>query len=116
MSEPPEDAAGAPSERVQFGDRLSAEITDRLVALVRQHYGRGPITAKTYFVDNLIVCLLTHAGRQITVEVTADGDGLVSHAGSALLAQVADKTGLTRALAAALAEPDCGPVVTTVGA
>ncbi len=37
-------------------------------------------------------------GRNVTVEVTADGEGLVSHAGSALLAQVADKTGLTRAL------------------
>ncbi|MCA1700491.1 MAG: IS1380 family transposase [Actinobacteria bacterium] len=37
-------------------------------------------------------------GRSFTVEVTADGEGLVSHAGSALLAQVADKTGLTRAL------------------
>jgi len=46
-----------------------------------------------------------HAGRQITVNVTADGDGLVSHAGSALLAQVADKTGLTRALSAAVGEP-----------
>jgi hypothetical protein len=33
----------------------------------------------------------------------ADGDGLVSHAGSALLAQVADKTGLTRALSLRLA-------------
>jgi len=32
------------------------------------------------------------------VEVTSDGAGLVSHAGSALLAQVADKSGLTRAL------------------
>ncbi len=37
-------------------------------------------------------------GRDFTVEVSADGEGLVSHAGSALLAQVADKTGLTRAL------------------
>lgn len=37
-------------------------------------------------------------GRPVTVDVTADGAGLVSHAGSALLAQVADKTGLTRAL------------------
>ena len=37
-------------------------------------------------------------GRCFTVDVTADGAGLVSHAGSALLAQVADKTGLTRAL------------------
>jgi len=48
---------------------------------------------------------VTHAGRQITVNVTADGDGLVSHAGSALLAQVADKAGLTRALSAAVGEP-----------
>jgi len=39
---------------------------------------------------------VTRAGRQITVNVRADGDGLVSHAGSALLAQVADKSGLTR--------------------
>ncbi|MQA74701.1 MAG: IS1380 family transposase [Solirubrobacterales bacterium] len=37
-------------------------------------------------------------GRSFTVEVTADGEGLVSHAGSALVSQVADKVGLTRAL------------------
>jgi hypothetical protein len=37
-------------------------------------------------------------GRWVTVEVTADGAGLVSHAGSALLGQVADKLGLTAAL------------------
>ena len=42
-------------------------------------------------------------GRNFTVKVTADGAGLVSHAGSALLAQVADKTGLTRALSRQLA-------------
>jgi DDE family transposase len=42
-------------------------------------------------------------GRSVTVEVTADGAGLVSRAGSALLAQVADKLGLTRALSARLA-------------
>ena len=42
-------------------------------------------------------------GRSVTVEVTADGAGLVSHAGSALLAQVADKLGLTRALSVRLA-------------
>jgi len=47
---------------------------------------------------------VTHAGRQMTVDVVADGDGLVSHAGSALLAQVADKTGLTRALGFAVGE------------
>ena len=42
-------------------------------------------------------------GRSVTVEVTADGAGLVSHAGSALLGRVADKVGLTRALSNRLA-------------
>src|SRR5437763_16279831 len=42
-------------------------------------------------------------GRPVTVEVTADGAGLVSHAGTALLAQVADKLGLTKALSLRLA-------------
>lgn len=42
-------------------------------------------------------------GRPVTVDVTSDGAGLVSHAGSVLLAQVADKVGLTRALSSNLA-------------
>jgi hypothetical protein len=42
-------------------------------------------------------------GRSITVEVTSDGAGLVSHAGSALLAQIADKSGLTQTLSVGLA-------------
>jgi Transposase DDE domain group 1 len=41
-------------------------------------------------------------GRQFTVEVRADGEGLVSHAGAALLAEVADRIGLTSALSRAL--------------
>ena len=45
---------------------------------------------------------VTHDGRQMKVEVASDGAGLVSHAGSALLAQVADKSGLTRALSSEL--------------
>jgi uncharacterized protein YbcI len=47
------------SQREQlFGGRLLAEITDRLVLLIREHYGRGPIKAKTYVLDNLVVCVL----------------------------------------------------------
>jgi Transposase DDE domain group 1 len=42
-------------------------------------------------------------GRRVTVEVTSDGAGLVSHAGTALVAQVADKVGLTNVLSARLA-------------
>jgi hypothetical protein len=42
-------------------------------------------------------------GRFVTVEVMADGAGLVSHAGAALLGQVADKVGLTSALSVRVA-------------
>jgi hypothetical protein len=42
-------------------------------------------------------------GRPVTVEVASDGAGLVSRAGSALLAQVADKLDLTKALSLRLA-------------
>ena len=42
-------------------------------------------------------------GRPVTVDVTAGGAGLVSHAGSALIAQVGDRLGLTRALSLRLA-------------
>ncbi len=38
-----------------------------------------------------------------TVEVTADGEGLISHAGAALLVELADRVGLTGALSDALA-------------
>jgi Transposase DDE domain group 1 len=41
--------------------------------------------------------------RPVTVEVTSDGAGLVSHAGTALVEQVADKLGLTAALSVRLA-------------
>jgi hypothetical protein len=42
-------------------------------------------------------------GRRFTVDVVPDGDGLVSHAGAALLAEAADRLGLTGALSRALA-------------
>ena len=42
--------------------------------------------------------------RNVTVEVRADGDGVVSHAGSALVALIADKSGLSSALSVGLAD------------
>jgi uncharacterized protein YbcI len=41
------------------GGRLLSEITNRIVSFMREHYGRGPIKAKTYVLDNLIVCVLS---------------------------------------------------------
>ena len=46
---------------------------------------------------------VTRDGRSFTVDVASDGAGLVSHAGTALLAQVAEKSGLRRALSRELA-------------
>jgi hypothetical protein len=42
-------------------------------------------------------------GRWVTVKLTADGTGVVSHTGTALLAQVVDQLGLTAALSRQLA-------------
>lgn len=41
-------------------------------------------------------------------EVTGGGTGVVSHAGLVLLRQLADRTGLTAGLSAALPSPDGG--------
>ena len=51
--------AGEPELRPLSGGKLLSEITNRIVALMREHYGRGPIKAKTYVLDNLIVCVLS---------------------------------------------------------
>jgi uncharacterized protein YbcI len=56
------------------GGRLLSEITNRIVSLMREHYGRGPIKAKTYVLDNLIVCVLTDGGLT-AIERTMIGGG-----------------------------------------
>ena len=57
-----EPARGDPALCPLAGGRLLAEITNRIVSLMREHYGRGPIKAKTYVLDNLIVCVLSDGG------------------------------------------------------
>jgi uncharacterized protein YbcI len=61
---PPDDTSEVESDSVVrqplFGGRLLAEITEQLVKLMREHYGRGPMKAKTYVLDNVIVCVLSH--------------------------------------------------------
>jgi uncharacterized protein YbcI len=48
-----------PALRPLAGGQLLSEITNRIVAFMREHYGRGPIRAKTYVLDNLVVCVLS---------------------------------------------------------
>jgi uncharacterized protein YbcI len=44
------------------GGRLLAEISTSIVAILREHYGRGPMKAKTYALDDVIVVVMRGSG------------------------------------------------------
>ena len=44
------------------GGRLLAEISKTVVGILRDHYGRGPMKAKTYALDDIIVCVMRGSG------------------------------------------------------
>jgi len=46
---------GTETER---GQSLSAEISNAMVGLKKEYYGRGPTKAKTYINDNYVFCVL----------------------------------------------------------
>jgi uncharacterized protein YbcI len=56
-SEPSGDGAGVSEPGLSGGELLTA-ISNRIVGLLAEHYGRGPIRAKTYVLDDLVVCVL----------------------------------------------------------
>lgn len=44
------------------GGRLLAAISNGFVQLLREHYGRGPLKAKTYALDDIVVCVMRGSG------------------------------------------------------
>jgi uncharacterized protein YbcI len=44
------------------GGKLLAEISTKVVGILREHYGRGPMKAKTYVLDDIIVVVMRGAG------------------------------------------------------
>jgi uncharacterized protein YbcI len=44
------------------GGRLLAAISTRIVAILRENYGRGPMKAKTYALDDIIVVVMRGSG------------------------------------------------------
>jgi uncharacterized protein YbcI len=44
------------------GGRLLAQISTSFVAMLREHYGRGPMKAKTYALDDVIVVVMRGSG------------------------------------------------------
>ncbi len=52
----------AGSESQLAGGQLLAAISTRVVAILREHYGRGPMKAKTYALDDIIVVVMRGSG------------------------------------------------------
>jgi uncharacterized protein YbcI len=44
------------------GGQLLAAISTTIVGILREHYGRGPMKAKTYALDDIIVCVMRGSG------------------------------------------------------
>ncbi len=44
------------------GGRLLAQISTSIVAMLREHYGRGPMKAKTYVMDDVILVVMRGSG------------------------------------------------------
>ena len=69
-----ETSSGDPKSQPLSGGLLLAQITNRIVSMMREHYGRGPIKAKTYVLDNLIVCVLTDGFTAIEKTMMEGGE------------------------------------------
>ena len=56
------------------GDVLTA-ISDGLVALLKEFYGRGPTQAKSYYEDDLVVCVLRGGFSRVEQTLLDGGRG-----------------------------------------
>ena len=57
------------------GGQLLAEISTSTVALLHDHYGRGPMKAKTYALDDVIVVVMRGSGFTPLEQTIMDDDG-----------------------------------------
>ena len=52
----------AASDAHLAGGHLLSAISTSIVAILREHYGRGPMKAKTYVLDDIIVVVMRGSG------------------------------------------------------
>jgi uncharacterized protein YbcI len=64
----------APSKPVTHGDVLTA-ISDGIVALLKEYYGRGPTRTKSYYEDDIVVCLLRGGFTRVEQTLLEGGRG-----------------------------------------
>ena len=58
----------------RHGDVLTA-ISDGMVGLLKEFYGRGPTRTKTYYEDDLVVCLLRGGFSRVEQTLLEGGRG-----------------------------------------
>lgn len=58
----------------EHGDALTA-ISEGLVSLLKEFYGRGPTQAKSYYSDDLVVCILKGGFSQVEQTLLDGGRG-----------------------------------------
>ena len=66
------------AERQSFGKEHGAvltEISNGMVALLKEHYGVGPTQAKTYYHDDLVVCVLRGGFTRVEQTLLDGGRG-----------------------------------------
>jgi uncharacterized protein YbcI len=56
------------------GGALLAAISTRIVGVLHERYGRGPMKAKTYVLDDLIVCVLRNGHTTIEQTMIEGGE------------------------------------------
>lgn len=70
----PAQSQAAADARRRHGDELTA-ISDGLVTLLKEFYGRGPTQAKSYYQDDLVVCVLRGGYSQVEQTLLDGGRG-----------------------------------------
>ena len=63
-----------PGTAQKHGDVLTA-ISDGMVALLKEFYGRGPTRTKSYYEDDLVVCLLRGGFSRVEQTLLEGGRG-----------------------------------------
>jgi uncharacterized protein YbcI len=100
------------------GGYLLATISTAIVALLREHYGRGPMKAKTYAIDDVVVVimrdsgftpleqtLIAAGGAQRVVAMRRDFQALMADRYKATVEELTGRTVLTM-LSQAQVDPD----------
>lgn len=59
---------------ISHGDVLTA-VSDGMVALLKEFYGRGPTKTKTYYQDDLVVCVLRGGFSKVEETLLEGGRG-----------------------------------------